>query len=261
MDSLVGYGGSSESDSDGDVEDLDSGGLCSAKEKAGEASADKKTRNFLLASGSASSESTESEPEEKDPSPSPRKPRSSAPAAPPVLRQSPLPAPSQASLTINKLPPPPLGSSSDSGVFANPFKAQADQKLSALQKHVPLTMQAKPAQIGGKRICVSYRKDGRCRFGIKCKYAHDSDLQSTVIPTESRSSVSEETPASPQADSPAGSSHGGGAKHFQQDCEEASGGQQGKKRRVGLSNTLIPPKRAMKRYAVQRDRERLNMAP
>lgn len=230
--------------------------LSSEKENTSEASANTKTRNLLLASGSASSEScTDSEPEEKDPSPSPQKPRSSAPAAPPVLRQSPLPAPSLSSLTTNKLPPPPLGSCSDSGVFANPFKAQADQKLSVLQKHVPLTMQAKPAQIGGKRICVSYRKAGRCRFGIKCKYAHDSDLQSTFNPTESR----EET--LPQADCPAGSSRGGGAQNFQQDCEEASDGKQGKKRRVGLSNTLIPPKRAMKQYAVQRDRERLNMAP
>lgn len=252
MNSLVGYGVSSESDSDGDVEDVDNGGVGSVKEIGDEASAAKKTRNFLLESGSASSES---EPEEENPEPSlsppyPPKPTFSAACQPT------LPAPSLGFLTSNKLPPPSLHTCSDSSVFANPFKAQADQKLSALQKHVPLTMQAKPSQIGGKRMCVSYRKDGRCRFGIKCKFAHDSDLQTDCHPP-----VSEETPASDQAESHAGGSCGGGSQNLQQETKETeSGAQQVKRRRVGLSNTLIPPKRAMKQYAMQRDREQINMS-
>ncbi|XP_029286465.1 uncharacterized protein LOC115007633 [Cottoperca gobio] len=250
MNSLVGYGVSSESDSEG-YEDVNNGAVGSVKAMGGEASAAKKSRNFLLESGSASSES---EPEEEDPEPSlsphPQKPASSAACYPT------LPVPSLGSLTSNKLPPPSLHTCSDSSVFTNPFKAQADQKLSALQKHVPLTMQAKPSQIGGKRMCVSYRKDGRCRFGIKCKFAHDSDLQSL---TDCHPPVSEETPD--QAESHAGGSGGGGSQNLQKVTkEEESGGQQGKKRRVGLSNTLIPPKRAMKQYAMQRNREQINMS-
>lgn len=106
-------------------------------------------------------------------------------------------------------------------------------------------------------MCVSYRKDGRCRFGIKCKFAHDSDLQTPVNPADCHPAVSKEAPGSQPAESQAG----GGSGNLQQETkEEESGGQQAKKRRVGLSNTLIPPKRAMKQYAMHRDREQINMS-
>ncbi|XP_078116618.1 uncharacterized protein LOC144524321 [Sander vitreus] len=254
MNSLVGYGVSSESDSDGDVEDVNSDGVGSVKEMGEVASAAKKTRNFLLESGSTSSES---EPEEEEPEPSSSSPHAHKLASSAACQPT-LPAPSLGSLTSNKLPPPSLRTCSDGSVFANPFKAQADQKLSALQKHVPLTMQAKPSQIGGKRMCVSYRKDGRCRFGIKCKFAHDSDLQTR---TDCHPPVSEETSVSDQDESQAGGSFGGGSRNLHQETkEEESGGQQVKKRKVGLSNTLIPPKRAMKQYTMQREREQINMS-
>lgn len=264
MNSLVGYGVSSESDSEGEVDDIKNGNAGSRREVGEEAAPITKTRNFLLESGSASSESdSESEPEEEDTEPSPSPPRPppvAAPAASTPPCRSTLPAPSFSSLTPSKLPPPPLDACSDSSVFANPFKAQADQKLSALQKHVPLTMHAKPSQIGGKRMCVAYRKDGRCRFGIKCKFAHDSDLQTSVVPSDVRPSVGAETPVSAQVDSHAGGSFGVGSHSLHQETEEEeTEGKQGKKRRVGLSNTLIPPKRAMKQYAMQRDKGRLSM--
>lgn len=222
----------------------------SGKDVGNKATSVKKTRNFLLESGSTSSES---DPEEHDPETSSSPPHLAYPAqAPSAACQPTLPAPSLGSFTHHKLPPPSLNACSDSSVFSNPFKAQADQKLSALQKHVPLTMQAKPSQIGGKRMCVSYRKDGRCRFGIKCKFAHDSDLQTTVTPTDCHPPVSDEATASAHVETRAGGS--------QETEEEESEGQQAKKRRVGLSNTLIPPKRAMKQFAMLRDRERLNMS-
>ncbi|XP_034543010.1 uncharacterized protein si:ch211-113e8.11 [Notolabrus celidotus] len=257
MNSLVGYGVSSESDSDGDAEDANNEAGC-VKEKADETSAAKRTRNFLLEPGSTSSESeSESEPEEGDPEPSSSSPHPQTPAGACLGAQK-LPPPS---LGSNKLPPPTLNTCSDSSVFANPFKAQADQKLSALQKHVPLTMQAKPSQIGGKRVCVSYRKDGRCRFGIKCKFAHDSDLQTPVTPADCNQPGNEETPASdPVKSNESCSSCCGGSQTSQpENEEEESGEQQVKKRRVGLSNTLIPPKRAMKQYSMLRGREQINM--
>lgn len=210
----------------------------------------KRTRNFLLEPASASSES-ESESDQEDQETS----SSSCTQVPASYAgcQPALPAPSPVSPNPNKLPPPTLNTCSDSSVFANPFKAQAEQKLSALQKHVPLTMQAKPSQIGGKRMCVSYRKDGKCRFGIKCKFAHDSDLQTPVFPTDCQPPLSKET-APVQTEPHAG----GGGPNNPQEAKEEESGEQGKKRRVGLSNTLIPPKRAMKQYAIQRNREQIN---
>ncbi|KAM9314924.1 uncharacterized protein KZ484_024641 [Pholidichthys leucotaenia] len=256
MNSLVGYGVSSESDSDGDGEDGSGGAPGYAERKSEGSAAVQKTRNYLLECGSASSESeSEDDPGPAVPSPQPPQEAASSAASRPNL-----PPPSLGSHAAKKLPSPPLNACSDSSVFANPFKAQADQKLSALQKHVPLTMQAKPSQIGGKRICVSYRKDGRCRFGIKCKFAHDSDLQMPFYPKDCQSPASEVTPV--PAPETVGGSLGGESQDSQveEGKEEESEGKQMKKRKVGLSDTLIPPKRAMKQYAVQRDRERLNMS-
>lgn len=243
MNSLVGYGVSSDSDSDLE----DGNNTTSSSVKEGGAEAVKKTRNFLLESASASSDS---ESEDEDPQPlSSSTSRPHAASAP--FHQPTLPPPP--ALHPNKLPSPPLNACSDSSVFTNPFKAQADQRLYALQKHVPLTMQAQPSQIGGKRMCVSYRKDGRCRFGIKCKFAHDSDLQTPLVLTDSRPAEDKGTPDDVPAE-------GGGRSDQQETKEGESEGQQGKKRRVGLSNTLIPPKRAMKQYSMQRERERINMS-
>lgn len=248
--SLVGYGVSSDS------EEEDSSGTQTEKENEVKTGGERKTRNFLLESGSASSESSsESEPEEGL--------EESAEAVYPAGLDS----SSETSLpphysSSHKLPPPPLGRSGSGGlpagssVFANPFKDRAEEKLNVLQKHVPLTQQARPTQIGGKRMCVAYRKDGRCRFGIRCKFAHDSDLQSSAgIPTELDDPDDE--PADPTEPAPT-SSHtqdgrsagleGGGAD------EEEEESRKRKKHKVGLSNTLIPPKRALKQYAMQRDR-------
>lgn len=98
-------------------------------------------------------------------------------------------------------------------------------------------------------MCVSYRKDGRCRFGIKCKFAHDSDLQVAASPSDCDQPESDDSPA--QVDTSAGGSH-----NPQQELAEER--EQRKKRRVGLSNTLVPPKRAVKQYVTLRDKERLS---
>ncbi|XP_057700484.1 uncharacterized protein si:ch211-113e8.11 [Corythoichthys intestinalis] len=237
MNALVGYSGSSESDSDGDAsENVNNhhGGI--ETDVVDGAPRDKKTRNFLLETGSATSESDESD--HGDP----------APYSAVHLSRSMSGLSSDSSTTSpQKLPPPSLHGCSESSVFDNPFKAQAEQKLSALQKHVPLTMQAKPSQIGGKKMCVSYRKSGRCRFGIKCKFAHDSDLQTAIIPDDSHATLSEEMEL--------GSRTGGFHKSHKEGEQDESEGQRVKKRRVGVSDTLVPPKKAMKQYNMLRSRE------
>ncbi|KTG39083.1 hypothetical protein cypCar_00011679 [Cyprinus carpio] len=191
-----------------------------------------KSHNFLLESESLSSES-ESGPENEDQEEPPTADRSFS---------KPLPLPSVRPHT-HKLPPPPLGGSSSGGaltgssVFANPFKELAEERLNVLQKHVPLTLQARPTQIDGKRICVAYRKDGRCRFGSRCKFAHDSDLQSNRVVTSD----------SGPKDNVAVSHDDGLLASREEDAEKDN--EQQKKRRVGVNDSLIPPKRALKQYA------------
>lgn len=216
----------------------------------------------MLEAGSGSSDSDSDSSQEKEDPDSSSLPQfiSKTPAFSAACRPS-LSAPSLDSRNPNKLPPPSLNTCSGSSVFSNPFKAQADQRLNALQKHVPLTVHTKPAQIGGKKVCVSYRKDGKCRFGIKCKFAHDSDLQNPAFPTDCHPPAMGDTQRSDQAASNEDAVHDGGStQHQLQETKEDESGGQMKKRRVGLSNTLIPPKRAMKQYAVQRSRERMNMS-
>ncbi|XP_034045138.1 uncharacterized protein si:ch211-113e8.11 isoform X1 [Thalassophryne amazonica] len=237
MNSLVGYGVSSDSDSE-----VEKG---FSKYLDDEPGAGSKVRNFLLESGSASSDSGSEESAEDASLPTHH--QTSAPTATPAGHL-------QGSVNSSKLPPPPLDACTDSSVFTNPFKAQADQRLNALQKHVPLTMHAKPSQIGGKRICVAYRKDGRCRFGIRCKFAHDSDLQTSVIPTDIDPPLNEPRLLSTQVDSCVGQS-----QISQQETDEEDSKGKVKKRRVGLSDTLIPPKRAMKQFAKQRDKGRFSV--
>lgn len=200
-----------------------------------------KSRNFLLESGSTSSESSsESEREEEQ----------EAECGPvKVHSSSELPISPTATSDSNKLPSPALGGfcvPAGSSVFANPFKEQAQQKLSVLQKHVPLTSHAQPTHIGGKRVCVAYRKNGRCRFGIRCKFAHDSDLQlnvaePTVSETDSNNTVTHTTTCTESA------------TERDRENEEESQSRKKKKHRVGVSDSLIPPKRALKQYSMQKN--------
>ncbi|XP_034769245.2 uncharacterized protein LOC117966720 [Acipenser ruthenus] len=212
--SLVGYGVSSESESEGDAD-------AAPPPKRPNNDSGKSGKNFLVESGDSSSSDEEdgSNPE-------------------PV--HVPHPAPERL-ITQNKLPAPRLGASDPgSSVFSNPFREERNEQLSVLQRHVPLTLQPNPALIGGKRVCLLYRKQGRCRFGHKCKFAHDSDLQTPVLPVPSPAGSTQSPPAEP-------------ADH--RDRSEPGQPRTGK-RKPGLSNTLVPPKRSMKNYKAQREREK-----
>jgi len=52
-----------------------------------------------------------------------------------------------------------------------------------LERHVEMTNRPEDMtkSIEGKKICWNYRK-GRCRFGSKCTFAHDSDLRCLTQP-------------------------------------------------------------------------------
>ncbi|XP_026805978.1 uncharacterized protein LOC113549032 [Rhopalosiphum maidis] len=78
----------------------------------------------------------------------------------------------------NKLPAPKFketGIISES-VFRNPYLEAERAKSAVLEKHVKM-VPAKDhlTKVNGKNICWMNKK-GRCRFGNKCKFAHDSEL-------------------------------------------------------------------------------------
>ncbi|XP_066534654.1 protein IWS1 homolog [Hoplias malabaricus] len=239
MESLVVYGAS---DSDSEENSQTEQENDSKREGRG---GEQKPRNFLLELGSESSSESESEERDDDQEESPE---AVSPSGVDSSSETPPPL-TFSSLSSKKLPPPPLGGSGSGGlpagssVFANPFKERAEERLSCLQKHVPLTAQARPSQIGGKRMCVAYRKDGRCRFGIRCKFAHDSDLQSRNGPS----------PPTSHASDCGGSDAERVEGDEREEGQEEDDGRKRKKHKVGISDSLIPPKRALKQYAVQKD--------
>ncbi|XP_076367242.1 uncharacterized protein LOC143255447 isoform X2 [Tachypleus tridentatus] len=133
----------------------------------------------------------------------------------------------------------PLESSSGS-VFANPFRAAEIIQNSLLEKHVKMTTPTNQMTVlNGRQICWNYRK-GRCRFGHKCKFAHDSD-----IPTSNRPEV---TTVQEQGDyTIQGSLDETGSKS---DVGK-------KKKRPGLSQGILPSKKVIKSYYKQKNLDKL----
>jgi len=72
-------------------------------------------------------------------------------------------------------------------VFNNPFRAKEDRKRAILEQHVEMTakQEDQTTKIGSRKICWNFRK-GRCRFGHKCTFAHDSDVASSLAAAEER---------------------------------------------------------------------------
>jgi len=78
----------------------------------------------------------------------------------------------------SKLPAPKFKDTGviNESVFRNPYLEAERAKSAVLERHVKM-VPAKDylTKVNGKNICWMNKK-GRCRFGNKCKFAHDSEL-------------------------------------------------------------------------------------
>lgn len=134
-------------------------------------------------------------------------------------------------------------------VFSNPYRAVEDAKNLMLEKHVKMTPSCHQQAVNGKQLCWNYRK-GRCRFGHKCKFLHESDIPGVVLyvpsPKDEVSVTLDRNSVLP--DEP------------DINCEGETG-EVGKtiplkRKKPGITNSLIPPKRAAKAYKKQQEQER-----
>lgn len=156
---------------------------------------------------------------------------------PPVSSPSPLPS--------FRLPAPCLGGLSSSSVFSNPFQDEKQAQLSILERHVKLS--DGNWSKGGKSICLAYQRDGRCRYGTKCKYSHGSDLpQGSAAPAQREIAGNDLSNKVLEAHG-----LGSGEEHVEEPQND-----KGKRKKPGLSDTLIPPKRSLKSYQKQLSTER-----
>lgn len=157
----------------------------------------------------------------------------------PPVSSSPSPLPSF------RLPAPCLGGLSSSSVFSNPFQDEKQAQLSILERHVKLS--DGNWSKGGRSVCLAYQRDGRCRYGTKCKYSHGSDLpQGSAAPAQRDS-------AGNDSSNKVLETHGlgSGEEHVEEPQND-----KGKRKKPGLNDTLIPPKRSLKSFQKQLSTER-----
>lgn len=142
-------------------------------------------------------------------------------------------------------------------VFKNPFLKAEEAKQSALEKHVKMTNYVEEEETKEKRkkrakdkrkICHRFIK-GNCRYGHKCRFSHDLGStpevknDSEVVPNKhetygNRSWQEAGESVSPTID------------------DDSYMDQAKRKKRVGVSDQLVPPKKAMKVLEQQRAAER-----
>ena len=97
--------------------------------------------------------------------------------------------------------------------------------------------------INGRKICWNYRK-GRCRFGHNCTFAHDSDLHRTASELEAIRAPQEtlicQTPYNGQIN-----------VVDEEEVDQENKQMIKRKKRPGLSQTLVPGKKVLKMYKAQ----------
>ena len=140
---------------------------------------------------------------------------------------------------------------SSSSVFSNPFLKREEAKKAVLEQHVSMTTrpEERTRAADGKKVCWNFRK-GRCRFGHKCTFAHDSDIK--VREADDRPQEAAKSTGNAARDMVAAAEAAGQHIYNQPRAEvvydEDAVISAGKKRssRPGLSDGLTPGKKAMK---------------
>ncbi len=146
--------------------------------------------------------------------------------------------------------------SSSASVFGNPFRESEDRKRAVLEKHVAMTArQEERKTIDGKKVCWNFRK-GRCRFGHKCTFAHDSDIglkkpeaapkKPDISAEPSSGQVAPPPQPPPAAQLPVQSAEFDEGSVISGEDTQGYAAAAKKKKRPGLSQDLTPSKKAMK---------------
>ena len=160
-----------------------------------------------------------------------------------------------------KLPPPALGGSFTSAVpgsvFLNPFQKAEQAKQSVLEKHVKMTNYVEEEETKEKRkkrakdkrkLCHRFIK-GNCKYGNKCRFSHDlgpkpeDEVSDTCSSTDKHANYGNRSWLEVDKDS--------SLNDDDSYMTEAK-----RKKRVGVGDHLVPPKKAMNVLEQQRASER-----
>lgn len=118
-------------------------------------------------------------------------------------------------------------------------------KSAILEKHVKMTPTLDDTKmINGRKICWNYRK-GRCRFGHNCTFAHDSDLHRTAAELEAIRTPQETVICQTLYNNQIG------LNEEEEEVDQENVQMHKRKKRPGLSQTLVPGKKVLKMYKTQ----------
>lgn len=136
----------------------------------------------------------------------------------------------------------------NSSVFSNPFRDKEDRKKAILEQHVNMTQKQEEMRvIDGKKVCWMYRK-GRCRHGHKCTFAHDTDVKTARGGQQAEPRYDADSQITSREKAPGGSGPviqlAAAPRELTPPREEEEDPVQ-RKKRPGLSQGLVPSKKAM----------------
>ena len=166
-----------------------------------------------------------------------------------------------------KLPAPLLGQNLPSGaagsVFVNPFQNAEKVKQSVLEKHVKMTNYVEEEETKEKRkkrakdkrkICHRFIS-GNCRYGKKCRFSHDLGPSAEELEAKEEAALKSQNSAK-HANYGNRSWNETVTDESAQADDDSYMAQAKRKRRVGVNDHLVPPKKAMKSLEDQRAAER-----
>ncbi|XP_041378309.1 uncharacterized protein LOC121390539 [Gigantopelta aegis] len=134
-------------------------------------------------------------------------------------------------------------------LFTNRYEQAELAKSSILEKHVQMT--EKHPERGTRQVCFKFKK-GTCHMGNKCRFFHD---QSNIV-NHALKKTDEEKFSDQLGHHSLNPGHSVGIfTHEPVDDDNYLAGKK-RKKKVGVSNTLVPPKQALLRLEQQRQSER-----
>ncbi|XP_014246444.1 uncharacterized protein LOC106664893 [Cimex lectularius] len=142
-----------------------------------------------------------------------------------------------------RLPPPAFSDKIKNSVFVNPFLEAEIAQYAVLEKHVKMVPQKDEKMT--KKVCYMFKK-GNCRFGKKCKFAHNVDNGQAAVTQEHKDNSNH-------------NNHNQGFIDENQDLSRSKDSDdedepQKKKKRLGLTRGLIPSKKVMNLYKQQKEK-------
>ncbi|XP_011450048.3 uncharacterized protein [Magallana gigas] len=131
-------------------------------------------------------------------------------------------------------------------VFTNPYEQAEQAKNTVLEKHVKMVERNIPKGKAGQ-VCFKYKK-GKCPYGKNCRYSHD--LSSELI--SKPAAITEEKPVFDFHH------HSMTVQNIEPELEDDDSymANAKRKKRAGVTDHLVPPKKALKSLDKQRRNER-----